>query len=143
MSVAVTFQEKLGPDDALGIDDEGSRVGDSVNSGANRLFVQNLIGLDRLAARIREQGIGDVTLSSELLQGFFRIVADTNDLATGGFDFLHALLQLDQLLFAERSPVRRSIKHQRNRPLLEQGIQRLVLTMLIFQSPVRSFLTDS
>ncbi len=121
VAIAVSFQKELGPDDALGIDDEGSRVGDSVNSGANRFFVQNFVGFNRLAAGVGEQGIGDVTLSGELHQGFHRIVADPYYSTTGGFNFLHTLLQLNQLLFAERSPIGRPIKHQDNRSLFEEG----------------------
>ena len=68
-----------------------------------------------------------------------RIVANRHDLTAGCFQFFQVGLQLDQLLLAEWSPIRRSEKDQRDRPFLEQGIERDILVRLIFQGKRRRF----
>ena len=71
------------------------------------------------------------------------IVADRHHLTAGRFQFLKVGLQLDQLLLAKGSPIRRSEKDQRDRPFLEQGIERDVVVRLIFQGKRRRFFSDS
>jgi hypothetical protein len=70
------------------------------------------------------------------------IVANRHDLTAGRFQFFQVGLQLDQLLLAEWSPIRRSEKDQRDRPFLEQGIERDILVRLIFQGKRRRFFSD-
>jgi hypothetical protein len=70
------------------------------------------------------------------------IVANGHDLTAGRFQFLQVGLQLDQLLLAKGSPIRRSKKDQRDRPFLEQRIERDVAVRLIFQGKRRGLFSD-
>ena len=79
---------------------------------------------------------------SEPAENGRRIVANGHDLTAGRFQFLQVGLQLDQLLLAKGSPIRRSEKDQRDRPFLEQGIERDVVVRLIFQGKRRRFFSD-
>ena len=141
MTVAVAFEEKLRSDHTLGIDDERPREGNTL-SLALRRGVEDIVFLNDLTLGIGQEGEADLRRVGEFLEDAGRIVADSDDLDARLIDRLEVTLQLDQLRAAEWSPVRRTVKDQRDFALLEQVIQRAILALLVLEGEPRSLGTN-
>ena len=87
---------------------------------AGDLFIPDTVGIDHGAIFVGEQGEGDFALVGESLEDVDGIVADGDDLGVDVGDALKALLQLDQLPFAERSPIGRAMKDNGNEIVFPQ-----------------------
>jgi hypothetical protein len=124
--------EKLFSDDSLGIDKEISGARKSfLHPGS--LGIENFISGDGLRVRVAEQRVVDLVPVGKKLQDFFRVVADGSKLDPVLFESRRCVLQLDQLPFAERSPVG-GAKEKKNRTLFAfQRIQRLYPRKLVSQ----------
>ena len=111
--ILVVVLEILGNHLPMHIHDVYAGIRDAV-SQSPRLgrFVQDVIGADDLRIRIREQRIGDMLPAREVLERADRIVADRQNAESLLSDRFQMLLQLHELDFAERSPVRRTEKDQ-------------------------------
>ncbi len=142
MAFFVAFEEKFCPDDALGIDDESAGVRNAAES-LWRLFVANTISINRLAAGVREKRICDGVVRGKSFECGSGIIADSRELAAGRFDFLQVCLQLDQLLFAIGSPIRRAVEDQRHRAFLKQRLEGNIAVVLVFECEGRSFLANA
>ena len=137
-TLLVALQEEFCPDHPIGSDNERARVRDAF--ATSLCFpVKNPVGLDGFAAGVGEQRVGDRVFRGEPAENFRGIVTNGHDLTAGRFQFLQAGLQLDQLLLAKGSPLRRPKKDQRHRPFLEQRLERDVAVRLIFESKQRRF----
>jgi hypothetical protein len=106
---AVFRIEKLFSNDATAIDEKISRPRKaSLHPG--RFRIQHAVGLDDFRVRVRQHRVIDLVAAGKELQDFFRVVADGRQLDALLFKSRDGALQLDQLPFAERSPVRRTKK---------------------------------
>src|SRR5262249_22233078 len=132
MPVAIPFEEQFGADHSRAIEDEGTWIGHAYRP-ALRSLIADVVGVDRPALGVREQGEGDLLAVGELLEGRWWIIADADDLDACGFDRLEIALQLDQLPTAERSPVGRAEEHQRDVILLEQLVERALPAVLVLE----------
>lgn len=130
----VAFEEQLGSNHSARVDDERSGL-------RQPSLVEDTEGFDHLTFRVGKQRKLDGLARGELLQLLGGIRADPHDLQAGCFEVLSFILQLDQLLFAERSPIGRTVENERHIPLLEQRRQRAILSVLIFERERRSFRT--
>jgi hypothetical protein len=69
-------------------------------------MIENAVRLDDLRIRIRKQWIVNLVAVGEKFQNLFGIVADGRQFDSLLFESRNRALQLDQLPFAEGSPVR-------------------------------------
>src|SRR5215472_149625 len=81
---------------------------------------------------IFESGVGkervfDLVPVSKIPQDFFRVIADGRELDSLSFKPWNRILQLDQLPFAERSPVSRTEKQQNGRTLTQMEMRESAL----------------
>ncbi len=122
MALAIPFEEQLGANHTLLIDDESAwmRCAHRFPFGG---LVANIVGLDGLALGIGEQREGDFQPGRGRLQDLGVIITDADDLDPGVLDRLEVTLQLDQLRAAERSPVGRAVEYQGRLALLEDLVQ--------------------
>jgi hypothetical protein len=65
---------------------------------------------DRCAAEVGEQGVGDAALLGEGGQDVDGVVADGEERDAGALEVGRAVLQLDQLRLAVRSPARAAVE---------------------------------
>ncbi len=119
MAFLVAFKENLRSDNAVFRDNERTGIWDTAH-GFRGVLVANTVSIDRLAAGVGQERVSDGASCREPFEDIGGIVTDSYNLATGPIDFLKVRLQLDQLLFAVGSPIRRAIKNQRHGALLEQ-----------------------
>jgi len=98
---------------------------------AGRFGVQNAIRLDGLGLRIREQRVRDLVPVRKIFQDFFAIVADRRELDALLFESFDGALQLDQLPFAERSPIRGTEKEKNGAVRSFQRIESLYPPKLV------------
>ncbi len=117
--IAVAFEEDLGADNTLFIEDERPWVRHAFGLAFGGL-VEDVVILDRLAAGIRQEEEGDLRLVGELFENRRLVVADPDDLDSGFLDRLEITLQLDQLRTAEGSPVGRAVEHQGDLALFQR-----------------------
>jgi len=135
---SVAPEEEFGSDDALRVDHEGAGIRQATGVG-----LEDSVVLDDLTARVGQHGEGDIPFLGELGQDRDLVVADANDLDVGLTKGLDVILQLDQLLSAERSPVSRSVEDQGDRLALDQELgEGLGLAVLVLQGEVGSLLAD-
>ncbi len=91
--------------DTLAIDQVGARMRQAVaKMDAERS--------DRLATFVGQEWEADSGWLGEFTQHVNGVVTDTHNLSARGLDRSDVLLQLDQLLPAERSPIGRAIEDQ-------------------------------
>jgi hypothetical protein len=105
MPFAVSFIENLGTDFVFRVDQHRAGVGHPVP-------VFNVKLSNRFAVHVRQQRECDLLFFRKLFQYVHLVVADTNQLNSCFFEFLDVVLQLNQMLFAEGSPVRGPVKDQ-------------------------------
>ena len=109
------------PNDSIGVDQERSRMRNSVQSRSLlHLLIPNLERANRLALRIGQQRILDHLLLGESLQGIGSIIADSDQINSRLVDSIQVLLQLNQLPNTKRSPVRRTMEDDRQHAILLQ-----------------------
>jgi hypothetical protein len=140
-ALLVAFQKEFCVNRSVGSDDERARVGNPFDT-FRRFPIKDPVSIDGFAAGIRKQRVGDGVFRGEPAENGHGIVADRHHLTAGRFQFLQVGLQLDQLLLAEGSPIRRTEKDQRDGPFLDQGLERDVMVRLIFQGKRRRFFAD-
>ena len=105
MPLAISFLKELCPDSTLPIDQVGARMRQAVaKMDAERA--------DRFAAFVGQEWETDSGRLGEVPQHVDGVVTDAHDLSARGLDRSDILLQLDQLLLAERSPIGRAIEDQ-------------------------------
>ena len=97
--------EELFSNEAVGINEKKSRAGKALLHTSS-FGIEDPIGPDGLRVRIREHGVFEFVSVSKILQDFFRVVANGRQPDPLLFESRDCALQLDQLPFAERSPVR-------------------------------------
>ncbi len=96
----------------------------AVDPGARfHLCIANAVGIDCLASCIGKQKIAYLIFVCVLLQGFYRIIADADDLNARILELFEICLQLPQLLITIRSPGSRTEEHDRNRACSDKIIQ--------------------
>src|ERR1700674_4125607 len=78
----------------------------------------------------------------KIFQDFFRVIADGCQLDPLLFESRECALQLDQLPFAERSPIRGTEKEKHGAVRSSQGVETLHVAKLVAKRKSRSFLTD-
>ena len=72
----IPLDEQFGAHDAFLIDDVRSGIGDARDAAAIHFLIPDAIGIDGLAAFVREKRVLDAAISGELLQYIQRVVAD-------------------------------------------------------------------
>jgi hypothetical protein len=109
--LAVSRVEKLFANDSLLIDKEIPRAGKALlHSGG--FPVQDAVGVDDFGIGVAEQRVLDPVAGGKISQDFFGVITDGRQLDSLLFESWECALQLDQLPFAERSPVRGTEKQQ-------------------------------
>jgi hypothetical protein len=107
--------EELLPDDALSIDEEIPWARHALVR-SDRFGVQQPISPNDLGIGVGEQREFDLSPTGEVSQDCFTVVADSRQLDSLFLKSRFRRLQLDQLLFAVRSPIGRTDK-EKNRAL--------------------------
>src|SRR5262249_31790184 len=136
VAVAKPFEEELRADHAVSIQDEGPRIRHAFGLPLGGL-VADVVGIDRLALGVRQQGGCDLRPVRELLEDGRVVVADTYELDPGLLDRLDVALQLDQLRPAEWSPIGRAEEHEGDLTLLEELVERPLLAPLVGEGELR------
>ena len=103
--------EELFSNDAVGINEKISGASKALLHPGSFL-IEDSISLDGLRVRVREHRICDLVPVGKIFQDFFRVIADGRQLDPLLFESRDGALQLDQLPFAERSPVRGTEKEK-------------------------------
>ena len=103
-TLAIFRFEEFFSNDAFRINKKISRAGKALLHPRG-FAVENAVGLDDLRVWISEQGIIDLAPVREKLQDLFRVIADSRQLDALLLESLSSTLQLDQLPFAEWSPI--------------------------------------
>ena len=80
------------------------------------VFVEKPQRPDHVAPDISEQRIGDAVARAEVAERLHRVVADREERDVMRLERPENLLQLDQLHFAERSPLRTAVEHDDGAP---------------------------
>jgi hypothetical protein len=107
-----------------------------------RFLVENLEGPNRLRVRIAQERKVDLVPVGKVLQDFRAIVTDRRQLDPSALESLFCLLELDELRFAERSPVG-GAEEKKNSPIRSpQGLVRLWAIKLIAQCEGGHLLSD-
>ena len=75
-------------------------------------FVQNPESADNFGIGIRKQVIGNMLSVRKVLEHPHAVIADRGQIEALGADITDMLFQLDELGFAERSPIGRTEKYQ-------------------------------
>jgi hypothetical protein len=122
--------EEFFPNDSAGVDKEISRPGKTfLHPGG--FGVKDPVSPYGFRAGVREHGIFDLVAIGEEFQNFLGIIADGCQLDALLFEPWDGALQLDQLPFAEGSPVGRTEKEKNGavRPL--EGIESLWTAKLV------------
>jgi hypothetical protein len=137
----ITYQVRLGSNKAFLIEDKCTMAGATcLISIRNR--TAHIIGVNDLAARIREQRKGDLAAVGEELNFLRGIITDGHDLSASGFNFLEVLLDLNQLELTIRAPISGAEKNYRDRTFLEKRIQREIIAILVFECKGRRTFSD-
>ena len=126
-------RKSFAQDHALLIEDEGARIGHALRLALGGL-VADVVGIDRLALGVRQQGEGDLRLVGELLEDRRRIVADADDLdsrrprstSRSRCSWTNCVRQI-------RSPVGRAVEDQGDLALLEELVERALLALLVLE----------
>src|SRR5271169_703065 len=139
--LAVPGFEKLFADDAFRVDEEISGAGKALLH-PGRLLIEDAIRLDDPGLGVPEQGVLDLVPVGEKLQDFFRVIADGRQLDPLLFESRNCTLQLDQLPFAEGSPVGGTEKQKHRAVRSFQGIERLHPAKLVAKRKSWSLLID-
>src|SRR5271169_6693675 len=128
--LAVFGFEKLFADDAFRVDEEiaGARKA-LLHPG--RLLIEDAIRLDDPGLGVPEQRVLDLVPVRKKLQDFFRVVADGRQLDLLLFESWNCTLQLDQLPFAEGSPVRGAEKEKEGAVRAFQRVESLCPAKLV------------
>ena len=116
--------EELFSDNAAGINKKISRAGKALLHTSSFL-IEDSISLDGLRVRVRKHWVFDLVPVGKIFQDFFRVIADGRQLDPLLFESRDGALQLDQLPFAERSPVRGTEKEKNSAVRSFQGIESL------------------
>jgi hypothetical protein len=140
-ALAIFGLEKLLADDAAGIDKEISRAREAFLH-AGGFGVADAVRPDGFRIWIREQGVGNVVAVGKIFQDLFRVIADGDQLDALFFKPRHGTLQLDQLPFAEGSPIGGTEEEEDRAFRTLQGVESLRVAGLIAEREGRSFLTD-
>jgi hypothetical protein len=128
--LAVFRFEKLFPNDAVAIEKKISRSSEALlHSGG--FCVQHAISLNDLRVRVRNHRVVNLVPVSEKLQDLLRVIADGRELDPLRFESRDGALQLDQLPFAERSPVGGTKKEEDSSLRSFQGIESLCSAKLV------------
>ena len=77
-------------------------------------FVADSVGVNRLAAFVRQERERDFVFICVGFEGVHGIVADRDDLNTGFGQCVQVFLQLDQLLLTVGSPIGRAVEYERD-----------------------------
>ena len=107
-----------------------------------RLLIEDAICLNDFGLWIAEQGVIDLVPVGKKLQDFFRVIADGRQLDPLLFESWNCTLQLDQLPFAERSPVGRTEEKKNGTVRAFQRIESLCPVKLVTNRKVRSLFAD-
>jgi hypothetical protein len=140
-SLPVFRFEELFSNDALGIDKKIPRPSKALLH-ARGFCIEDTIGLDGLRVRVRQQGVFDLVPVREEFQDFCRVVADGCQLDALLFESWRGALQLDQLPFAEGSPVSRPEKEKNGAVGSFEGVESLYAAKLVANRKSGSLLTD-
>lgn len=105
---AITFFKDLLSNHPALIDKHGTGMGQAV-------FENQIEGLNRLATFVGEKREGDFFAVAKLLERVYRVVANPHDLDLSLGELVKTITQLNQLPFAERSPIRRPVEDERYR----------------------------
>ncbi len=104
--------------------------------------IQNTVGSDHLGLRIREQFESNVFAIGERLEDRDAIVADRHQTQALRADSRSILFQLDQLGFAERSPVRRTKENEQRTFRPHDRTKCLLVSVLILENKIGSSFAD-
>jgi len=94
-------------------------------------MIEDSISPDGLRVWVREHRVVDLVAVGKIFQDFFRVIADGRQLDPLLFESRDCALQLDQLPFAKRSPVRRTEKEKNGAVRSFQGIESLYPAKLV------------
>src|SRR6266853_1687447 len=140
-SLPVLRFEELFPNCAVGIDEKISGPRHALVL-PGRLDVQDVIGVKGFRIRVGEQGKFDFAPVREGFQYLLGVIADGRHSDPLFFKSRFCVLQLDQLRFAVRSPIRRTEKEQNSSLWSFQRLQSLLPAKLVAGRESRSLLTD-
>src|SRR5260370_937639 len=104
--------------------------------------VENAVGLDELRVRVRKHWVFDLVPASEVFQDFFRVIADGRQLDPLLLESRDGALQLDQLPFAEGSPVRGTEKEKNGAVRSFEAVESLYPPKLSPNRKNGTFVTD-
>src|SRR5215471_8589531 len=107
-----------------------------------RFGVQHTVSLNRFGIGIRKQRVADVVAVGKELQDFFRVIADGRELQALLLESNDGALQLDQLPFAERSPIRGTEKQKNGAVRSFEAVESLRMAQLIVEGEGRGLPAD-
>lgn len=84
VTIFITFEEDLGSDHPLAVEKKRPWVRHALRLAFSG-FVKDVIGVDRLAFRIRQEGESNVCLIGKLFEDRGVVIADAHDLNAGVF----------------------------------------------------------
>ena len=109
----IVVLEKLGHHLTARIDHVRSRIRDAISHGVRRNgFVQNPETANDFGIGIRKQWVSNMLSAGKVFEHGHAVIADRGQPQTLCTDIADMLFQLDELGFAEWSPVRRTEKNQ-------------------------------
>jgi len=133
--------EELFSNNAVGIDEKVSRASKALLHPRSFL-IEDAISLDGLRLTVPEHRVLNLVPVSKKFQDFFRVIANGRELDSLLFKSRERALQLDQLPFAEGSPVCGTEKEKNGAVCSFEGIESLHAVKLVVERKGWSFLTD-
>lgn len=139
MPISIAIEERFTAYHTLTIDDDGSGIGNAQELALG-FFVGQSVVRDGSVIGIRKQGELNFVFLGEFVENFDRVVADANDLNVCFLELVRGLMQLNQLLNAERSPIRRAEEDQGDfLPFLDELVEGSFFSVLILELEGGSF----
>ena len=140
-TLAISRFKKLFANDAMAIDKKISRARKALLHPGS-FFIQDAIVSNGLGLGVGEQGVFDLVPVGKIFQDGCGVVADRRQLEALLFKLRNGALQLDQLPFAEGSPVGGAIEEKHRAVLALQAVESLHTAKLVGHGKSRSFLPD-
>jgi hypothetical protein len=128
-------------DDAVGINEEIAGAGKAFLH-AGGFVIENTVGLDDFRIGIGEHRIVDFVAVGEEFQDFFGVIADGGEFYALFFEPRIRALQLDQLPFAEGSPVGGTEEEKDGAVRASQSFESLDVAEFVARGKIGSLLAD-
>jgi len=148
VALLVAFEEELGADNAVFVDEVRAGVGHAFETSRAHFLsvhgrVADAVGVDGLAAFVGQEREVNVVLVRKALQCFDGVVADADEFDVCRFDFRFIGVQLNQLPLAVGSPIGGTVKDEGDKAVgIEEAFKGVFLAVLILEREGERLVAD-